>query len=127
MKFILMFLFSMIVSPTIALSSGTMWDMSAVEEYDVYNDFDVKDYTDTDVNIGESLAGNFNCEIIIVIIDFGNNYRRTNHRVFGNGRSFSQSRSNAFRGYESFINKHRFWRNRFNHSFRYRNCFSHGG
>lgn len=127
MRFIsLLFLFWVLSAPTIALSSGTM--VQTLEEFDVYNEFDLTEYASDDFNLDDALpSSSFNCEIIIVVIDLGNRYRRTNHRVFGSGRSFGESRRNAFRSYEGFINKHRFWRNRFNHSFRYNNCFSQGG
>ncbi len=65
---------------------------------------------------------NFRCEIIVIIVDRGNNNRRQRHRFFGNGRNFESARRGAFGSFERHINQGRFWRNRFNTSFAYRNC-----
>jgi len=85
-----------------------MYDV-AQEKSELGEDFDI-------------LGGRFRCELIVIIVDRGNNNRRQRHSFFGDGRSFEQSRGFAFSNYNRFINRGQFWRGRFNHSFAYNNC-----
>ena len=66
----------------------------------------------------------FRCEIVIILVNVNNRFERQRHSVFGNGRSWGDSRGNAFGQYGQWIGRNQFWGNQFRHSFYFNNCFS---
>ncbi len=115
MKYILLFMISMFAVPNTALSSDFMM-IPDLEEYEVYTDFDVEDYIDAGFTLDQ-----LRCDIFIVVIDL-KDLNRINHRVWGSGLSWHDSRQKAFDSYRLWILMNGYWKNRYNHSFRYRNC-----
>ena len=78
---------------------------------------DVEEMTD------EILSDYFRCDLVVIIIDFSQNYRRSNHTFSGQGRSWGDSRNDAFQRYGQWINRGNFWRSNFSHRFHFNNCF----
>lgn len=72
---------------------------------------------------GGNGRGNFRCEIVIIVVNVNNRFERQRHSVFGNGRSWGDSRGNAFNQYGQWIGRNEFWGNQFRHSFYFNNCF----
>ena len=64
----------------------------------------------------------FRCELVIVVVNINNRFERQRHSVFGNGRSWGDSRGQAFNQYGQWIGRNQFWGNQFRHSFYFNNC-----
>ena len=107
-----MFLSMVLSSSSIALSDS--FD-PILEEYEMQND--VTEMTD------EILSDYFRCDLVVIIIDFSQNYRRSRHTFTGQGRSWGDSRNDAFQRYGQWIQRGNFWRSSFNHQFYFNNCF----
>ena len=45
----------------------------------------------------------FRCEIVIIVVNVNNRFERQRHSVFGNGRSWGDSRGQAFGQYKQWI------------------------
>lgn len=64
----------------------------------------------------------YRCNLVVVIVDLQDNFSRKRHEFSGQGRNWKDARWQALESYRSWINKGRFWQNRYNHSFAYRSC-----
>jgi len=62
------------------------------------------------------------CDLVVIIVDLQDNFSRKRHEFSGQGRNWKDARWQAFDSYRNWINQGRFWQNRYNHSFAYRNC-----
>lgn len=69
----------------------------------------------------------FRCEIVVIVIDFSDNYRRRQFSIWGQGDSWGRSRQSAFSNYGTFIGSNHYSRNQFNHQFHFNNCFDRRG
>jgi len=112
MGFLKWFILSMILSSTALAEKGIA--------VDPFEDFDIEEQADFD---DEYLSDYFRCELVVIIIDFSQNYRRSRHSFVGQGRSWGDSRNDSFQRYGQWINRGNFWRSSFNHQFYFNNCF----
>ena len=114
-KYLLAFL-ALFLVPSMALA-----DQNPNAPYEILEETEFIELQDYDQE------GTFKCEIVVVVVNLNNNYETQRRSFWGDGNSWNNSRSNAFREYGRWIGSQSNWRTNHRHRFHFNNCFDQRG